>query len=175
MTLLDRLLAHDAYSTRQLLDLSADLSDAQLDRQFDVGHRSLRATFHHLIRNMEIWSALMADQRAGRPPGHSLPDNAEKQTRTDQTVPAFTRRLDAAAARLASVAHDIKDNNAWDDLWTDHLDDPPRQKTYGAAIAHVITHSHHHRAQLLYLLRLSGVSPLPEGDVFSWENKHGVD
>jgi len=29
----------------------------------------------------------------------------------------------------------------------------------------------HHRAQLLYLLRLSGVDSLPEGDVFSWENR----
>jgi uncharacterized damage-inducible protein DinB len=28
----------------------------------------------------------------------------------------------------------------------------------------------HHRAQLFYMLRLSGVTHLPEGDVFSWEN-----
>ncbi len=28
----------------------------------------------------------------------------------------------------------------------------------------------HHRGQLLYILRFSGVEELPEGDVFSWEN-----
>jgi uncharacterized damage-inducible protein DinB len=27
----------------------------------------------------------------------------------------------------------------------------------------------HHRAQVLFMLRLSGVTDLPEGDVFSWE------
>ncbi len=29
----------------------------------------------------------------------------------------------------------------------------------------------HHRGQLLYLLHLSGVEELPEGDVFSWKNR----
>jgi len=29
----------------------------------------------------------------------------------------------------------------------------------------------HHRGQLLYLLRLSGVEELPERDGFSWENR----
>ncbi|HIF31143.1 MAG TPA: hypothetical protein EYQ75_05655 [Planctomycetaceae bacterium] len=37
-------------------------------------------------------------------------------------------------------------------------------------MAHVVTHSRHHRGQLLYMIRLSGVESLPEGDVFSWEN-----
>ncbi|MCA9007923.1 MAG: hypothetical protein KDA70_21820, partial [Planctomycetaceae bacterium] len=60
---------------------------------------------------------------------------------------------------------------AWDEVGLDVLDDPPREKTFGTALAHIITHSMHHRAQLLYLLRLSGVESLPEGDVFSWENR----
>jgi uncharacterized damage-inducible protein DinB len=51
------------------------------------------------------------------------------------------------------------------------LDNPPREKSYGTSLAHIITHSMHHRAQVLYMLRLSGVRNLPEGDVFSWENQ----
>ena len=39
------------------------------------------------------------------------------------------------------------------------------EKTYGGAIAHVITHSMHHRAHLLYMLRQPGLTALPEGDV----------
>ena len=88
----------------------------------------------------------------------------------DRSVPGLIRRLDMAATRLRAVARDVGDRNAWDDKWLDHLDMPPREKSYGTAIAHVITHSMHHRAQVLYLLRLSGIAALPEGDVFSWEN-----
>ena len=158
MDLLDRLLGHDAWTTRQLLDLCANPTDDELDRQFDIGHRSLRATFTHVIHNMEVWSALLSE----------VPIRSE----TDQTIPGLIRRLDIAAARFGALARDIAARQAWDATWTDHLDNPPRQKSYGTAIAHLPTHSMHHRAQLLYLLRLSGVASLPEGDVFSWENRN---
>ena len=36
-----------------------------------------------------------------------------------------------------------------------------------------IIHSMHHRAQLLYMLRLLGLTDLPEGDVLSWESHAG--
>ena len=61
----------------------------------------------------------------------------------------------------------------WNEQFVDVLDDPPRRKTFGGGIAHIITHSMHHRAQLLYMLRRLGVARLPEGDVFSWENDAG--
>ena len=44
MDLLDRLLDHDHWATTQLLDVSRNLTDAQLDQEFDIGHRSLRGT-----------------------------------------------------------------------------------------------------------------------------------
>ena len=56
-------------------------------------------------------------------------------------------------------------------MWIDHRTNPPKARTYGGTIAHVITHSMHHRAQLLYLLRRLGVENVPEGDVLSWENR----
>jgi uncharacterized damage-inducible protein DinB len=68
------------------------------------------------------------------------------------------------------VARDIAQRAAWDDTWTDTIEDPPRETEYGTSIAHVITHSMHHRAQVIHMLRQLGVNPLPEGDVFSWEN-----
>lgn len=155
MDLLDRLLAHDAWTTRQLLEICGTLPDAQLDHEFDIGHRTLRATLHHIIANMEIWSALMAG------------DPIERQT--DQTISGMRERLSVAEKRLQSIAVKVQQTNGWDDVWIDHLDDPPREKTFGTALAHIITHSMHHRAQVLYMLRLSGVQELPEGDIFSWE------
>ena len=63
MDILDRLLGHDAWTTRQLLLRCRELTDAQLDRPFDIGDRSLRKTFQHIIGIMEVWTDLMA----GRP------------------------------------------------------------------------------------------------------------
>ena len=60
MDLLDRLLGHDAWTTRHLLLLCRDLTDEQLDREFDIAHRTVRATFAHIINNVEAWSDCMA-------------------------------------------------------------------------------------------------------------------
>lgn len=158
MDLLDRLLGHDAWTTRQLLLRSAALCDDELDREFDIGHRTVRATFEHLLRNMEIWTDLMAGV-----PIRSAPDICGR------SIAGMLNRLDVVAKDLATVATQVARDNRWDDVWVDHLDRPPTEKTYGGAIAHILTHSMHHRAQLLYLLRRLGVSDLPEGDVLSWE------
>jgi uncharacterized damage-inducible protein DinB len=162
MDLLDRLLAHDAWTTRTLLVRALDLSEEQLDQQFDIGHRSVRATADHIVFNMEVWSALMDGRQ---------PDTSRGSVPEDRSVPGLISRLDAATWQLASVAHAIAEKGAWDELWVDILDDPPARKSYGGAIAHVITHSMHHRAQLLYMLKQLGLTSLPEGDVLSWERQ----
>ncbi len=161
MDLLDRLLGHDAWTTRQLIERCSELSDEQLDRQFDIGHRSIRATLQHIIFNMEAWSALMAGVEVPRP---AVPNR-------EQSMSHFSKRLDLAADRLAKVAKAVSARGAWDERWLDTLDQPHTEKTYGGAIAHIITHSMHHRAQLRYLLRQLGVKDLPEGDVLSWERQ----
>ncbi len=91
----------------------------------------------------------------------------------DRTIAGLQQRLAVAADRLERVTCDVRDRGAWDETWIDVLDRPPRAKSYGTGLAHIVTHSMHHRAQVLYLLRLSGVRELPEGDVFSWEAAAG--
>ena len=161
MDLLDRLLGHDSWTTRQLIDRCAELSEDQLDRRFDIGHRTIRATLQHILFTMEVWSALRA--------GEAVPGSASPDVR--QSMPQFTKRLELAAKRLARVSKDVSARGAWDDRWSDVLDDPPTEKSYGGAIAHVITHSMQHRAQLLYMMRQLGCESLPEGDVLSWERQ----
>ena len=165
MDLLERLLKHDAWTTRQLLFLCVNITDEQLDRDFDIGHRTARATFLHIIRNIEVWSDLMSGlpvraDEANEPPGRA--------------VERMIARLDRAAADLALIAQEVALRDAWDERWIDHIDNPPTEKTFGGGIAHVITHGMHHRAHLLYMLRRCGVSELPEGDVFSWEKQSGT-
>ena len=107
-----------------------------------------------------------------------LPKARLQRRGTDQHGEAALRRAwgmnamawaDRAYADLASFARNAAQAGAWDKRCLDTLDHPPVEKTLGGGIAHVITHSMHHRAQLLYMLRRLGVSLLPEGDVLSWE------
>jgi len=164
MDLLDRLLEHDAWTTHQLLLCCRNLTDEQLDREFDIGQRTVRATLLHIIRNVEVWSNLMSGQ----------PVRADQGVRLQgRSVSVLLTRLDHAAADLTRVARAVDQRGGWDERWVDRLDSPPAKKTYGGGIAHVITHSMHHRAQLLYMLHRLGVKGLPEGDVLSWEKQTG--
>jgi uncharacterized damage-inducible protein DinB len=160
VNILDRLLGHDAWSTCQLLLRCQELTDEELDREFDIGHRSVRATLLHVVRNMEVWTDLIG--------GWSLrPDEGEQPL--GRSVSGLLRRLDAAAHDLAAVATRIVEEGRLDERFVDYLDKPSCQKSRGGAIVHVATHSMHHRAQLLYLLRRLGMRDLIEGDVLSWE------
>jgi uncharacterized damage-inducible protein DinB len=162
MDLLDRLLGHDAWTTKQLLLVSQGLTDEQLDREFDIGYRTVRATLNHIINNVEAWSQTMLGE---------VRHTAEKAEAPDLTIPSMIARLDRAAANLARVSKAVSQQAAWDEKFLDTFATPPCWKTYGAGIAHVITHSMHHRAQVLYMLRRLDVDEVPEGDVFSWEDQ----
>ncbi|MBI1314360.1 DinB family protein [bacterium] len=162
MDILDRLLGHDAWTTRELLRRSRGLTDDELDRDFDIGHRTLRRTFLHIIRNMEVWTDLISGQPV-------RPDDGGEADR--RSIDGLLARLDVVASQFRQVARRLVIEGRLDELWIDHLDDPPQEKSYGGAITHLLTHSMHHRAQVLFLLRSLGVTDLPEGDVLSWERQ----
>jgi uncharacterized damage-inducible protein DinB len=158
MDLLDRLLGHDHWTTRELLLRSQHLTDEQLDRPFPIGHATLRATCEHMIWNIEVWTDLIC-LRPRRP--HPGPD---------ATTPArYIERLDASYAEFAAVARRIQSEGRLDDTFLDTVETPPVPHTFGAGIAHVITHSMHHRAQVLNIMRHLGITDLIEGDALSWE------
>ena len=161
MDLLDRLLGHDHWTTRELLLRSRHLTDPQLDRPFPIGHVTLRATYDHIIWNIEVWTDLMC-LRPRRPhPG----DGAT-------TIPRFIQRLDATYEEFAAVARRVQSENRLDDTFLDTVETPPAPHTFGGCIAHVITHSMHHRAQILNMMRHLGMSDLREGDILVWEANH---
>jgi len=159
LDLLDRLLAHDAWTTRQLLILAQPLPNAQWTQPFDIGHSTLRATLEHMIYNVETWTALMNGEQ-----------NPDDQPPFEGLTPAdLLARHDASVAAFTALAHRVRDAGSWDVLWVDILDDPPAEKTYGGAIAHVITHNMHHRSEVMHMLHRLGVEDVIEGDVLSWE------
>ncbi|MEO8606352.1 MAG: DinB family protein [Chloroflexota bacterium] len=158
MNLLDRLLGHDLATTRELLGLCLPLTDEQMDGDMDAGWRTLRRTFDHMIFNIEVWTDLMME-RPVRP------------TSSEVSVQGLLARLKASYSEFAAFARQIEADGRLDDLWTDMLDKPPTQKSFGGGIGHVITHNMHHRAELLHMMQRLGMTNLPEGDLMGWDQR----
>lgn len=157
MDILDRLLGHDVWTTQQLLAQCQTLSPAQWDQAFAIDHGSLRQTFVHLIAAMETWTDLLYE----RPVQHD---------RTDETPQQLQQRLTIVAREFAALARTIAREGRYDDVFIDVLDQPPVPKTFGGAIAHVITHNMHHRGQIMYIMEQLGLQDHVEGDILSWES-----
>ncbi len=157
MDLIERLMWHDRWTTGEILRRCHDLSDTQLDQEIYIDHRTVRETLAHMIWNVEAWTDLML----------GIP--IDRTTERAQTLEALAERHQYAGQRFHDVARRLTDENQLEELWTDVLDNPPTEKTYGGTIAHVITHNMHHRAQLLYMLDRLGLKNLPEGDLLGWE------
>jgi uncharacterized damage-inducible protein DinB len=154
MDLLDRLLEHDRWATDQLLELAGNLTDAQLDQEFDVGHRTLRETFEHMIFNVEAWTAVMAGQPIDRRrDGRSLPALVDRHRRSFDAFAALARRL--------------RDEQRLDETFTDSYGEPMR---FGGAIVHVVLHDEGHRLEALHILSRLGVPDLPELDHALWDH-----
>lgn len=161
MDLLDRLLKHDHWTTRELLILSAKLSDEQLDRPFDLGLKSVRLTLIHIVANTICWTHLMKGT-----------DPHESAIGDDVGIESLSNIFERASAELYALARPLTDAGQLDQTFIDHLDNPPRRKSFGAGILHIATHNMHHRAQLLFMIRRLGVRDVPEGDALGWERQH---
>lgn len=162
MDLLDRLLEHDIWTSRQLILQSKSLSNAQLDQPFDIDNRTLRECFIHIILAMEIWNDLLYERRVR---------SSQELRAQAQSLDGLIARLERAGQEFGTLARRIGRENRWDDTFIDVLDDPPQRKTFGGTIGHVITHSMHHRAQAMYIMEKLGIQDHIEGDVLGWEMK----
>jgi uncharacterized damage-inducible protein DinB len=114
MNLLDRLVGHDAWTTRQLLLLCQNLTEEQLNREFESGHRTVRATLLHIIWNMEVWTDLMSGQAV--------------RTSEGRSVSPMIERLDRASTDLARFARAVAKRGGWDERFVDSLDSPPTER-----------------------------------------------
>ena len=108
MTLLDRLLGHDAWTTRQMLLVCRAMPNAQLDAQFDMSHGSVRSTFLHILRNMEAWTDVMSGKpirvkRDDEPDQRSIDGMRSRATSLEKNsaVSADTTRIGVGSAGCA--------------------------------------------------------------------------
>jgi len=157
--ILDRLLGHDEWTTRQVLLRCCELTSGQMQQPFDVGHTTIEDTLRHMIGNIEVWTDLMCER----------PVRKGATAETPATIDELSRRFDAAHADFATLARQVTDQGRLDRSYMDTLDSPPGPKTFGGTIVHVITHDMLHRGELLHMLGRLGLRDLPEGDTLSWE------
>ena len=141
------LFAHGDWARDKLLGLADGLVDEQLDRPFDIGPGSLRATLRHLYGAERIWfERWQGAEQPQHPTSRSLTTIAE---------------LRQAWLKLAAARGDYLTQIGSVGLmktadYTD-LAGKPRSQHIGDLMLHVCNHGVHHRAQALNMLRRLGV------------------
>ena len=162
MDILERLLGHDAWTTGQLLERCRELMPAQMQQRFDIGHENLLDSFDHLIGNIEVWTDLMLQ--------HPMPIYAAEVQAERETLEGMIARYEVASHVFGKLALQLAAEQKLDECYSDFLDDPPRLKSFGGTIAHVLTHNHSHRTEIIHMLTHLGVKDVIEGDVLGWES-----
>lgn len=164
MDLTDRLLDHDLWLTRRLLEKATTLSDAQLDAllvkpeqpvPFDVVEQTLRDVLRRIVFTKEVWVAAVL--------GRTLPATE------DNSAAGLLRRMEAAFGEFRALVQRVKAENLWDAEFVDMICEPPERFTYGGMIAHVVTFAAYRRTVALQALERLGVSDLGYGDPIEWE------
>ncbi len=163
MDILDRYLAYETWTLRHLIERCQEVSRDQLHQPFDIGNGTVHATIDHIISNIEVWTDLMRERPVRQLP--SLTDNVE----------SYLQRFDAAMADFTDFARASAAEHRLDETYMDVLDSPPRPKTFGGTVLHLLTHTSVHRWEMQHILQRLGLSDLIEGDVLSWERRVQYD
>ncbi|HEV2474470.1 MAG TPA: DinB family protein, partial [Chthonomonadales bacterium] len=124
------------------------------DTKFEIGNRSLRGTFVHALECLELHT----DRMLGRP---------DRELLDDYSLELLMDRLTGASKELVELALRVERDRTEDAMWCGASGD---KRTFGAGIAHVLTHKMHHRAQALYMIEKLGPGDFIEGDVLGWES-----
>lgn len=167
MDLTDRMLEHNRWLTRRLLDAAGELSDDALDQPvptpteprhawFEEGDPTLRSMLERVIYSKEIWTAALAGRDQPERGGTSIAELLDRHERSSEEFDDLVR--------------DIRDRKAWDTAFVDALCDPPETFTFGGMVAHVLTWSAHRHKVIVGALRNHGVD-LGTGDPLEWERQ----
>ena len=160
--LLERLLRHNSWTTRQLIERARSLSPQQYVQRFDIGPGSVHDTLRHIISVMFGW----ADSIADRPRRPSLGADGEGPVRH---VDELIQQLDDAVKELEKTGRMIVNEGRMDEMMSVTYEGRTWEFTRGTALAHVITHGMHHRAQVFNMMRQLGMPVDIDGDVIEWE------
>lgn len=153
MDFLDRILDHDDSANAAVLAACGGLTEEQLDQTFDSGHGTLRATFGHMLMNLDWWS--------GQIRGELLPYD-EKSLALDELINWHRRAQTEFAALARRMREEGRLNETFVDYWK-------ARKSIAGTILHITQHNLEHRTQALHMLKRLGVTELPELDHGLWD------
>jgi len=163
MDLTDRMLDHDLWLTRQLIDAAAGLPEAQIDEPnpvapptaaFHEDAPSIRSMLNRLVFTKEMWAAAIE--------GRTFVENE------DTSIDSLRRRLDESGSEFRRLVVEVRDRGDWDTAFVDATCDPPESFSYGGAVAHVLTWNAHRRQILAGTLRERGLV-VEDADPIRWE------
>jgi uncharacterized damage-inducible protein DinB len=145
--------SHDRWATRQLLDACEPLSPEQLHRRFEMGLGSLHNTLIHDAAAVHRWAEILLRVELSPWPTNDPRPLAALRTMAEDAFDLLARAAEAGPL---------------DEVLTRERDGVVTTYTRAVILCHVHTHSVHHRAQCLNMLRHLGVTPLPPSSVTSW-------
>lgn len=148
-SMMQALFAHSDWARDKLLDAAASLSDEALDRQFEIGPGTLRATLYHLWAAEHVWLGRWLGQwdRSALEEQPAWPIDRLRQ-----------RSLETARERDAFVA-DLGDRGLSTMISYVGPQDVRYTQPVGELMMHVCSHAVHHRAQAANMLRQLGAKP----------------
>jgi uncharacterized damage-inducible protein DinB len=161
MDLLERMLGYDRWMTENMLEQCLELSDEQLDHEFDIGVRSIRETLDHIIYVIELWTVGMMG-------GEALHDRKSRDY--DRSIPSLIERHQRFHAEFASFARKAQDDGRLDETFEDHFDYP---QSIGATILQVLFHNAQHRSEIRHMLVRLDVPQDLDYDPQEWEHFTG--
>ena len=153
------LLDFEDWATHRMFDACDPLTDPQLDREFQMGLGTLRRTLVHNINAMVGWTGVL---------------NATPPDFTPQTTegnPTIDRMRDAHVEAMTAF-RDAVSAGPCSEVLAPERKGTAYRFTRGGILVHVTTHSMHHRAQCLNMLRHLGVETQPESSTFQWMIAH---
>lgn len=147
------LLKHDRWATENMLNTCEALTQEQFHQPFEMGPGSLHNELNHILGAMQGWGDLLAGREQRR------------RVEEDQRTVAELKELHT---KLADELEQLASQHSPEEIVSGARAGKSYSFTRGGVLTHVTTHSMHHRAQCLNMLRQLGVEPLPHSAVVEW-------
>ena len=164
--LIRRLHQHRAWVTRNLLTAAAQLSEEQLRAPFPIGQGSIWKSLLHLYAAEYVWLDTLLGNESGLTPGDlqgKLPGNQEGEgaiRNLDELRQKWSTLDERWSAYLATLEPDTLDGFVY--RVSSAFPGKRLASRRSDALLHVCTHAQYTTAQVVNMLRHTGVEKLPD-------------